>query len=236
MKLDIVLPCYNPLEGWETRILEAMKTLENTLTEVELYLYIVNDGSSKNIDSTAIDALKTQIPNFQLIDYQQNRGKGFALRTGVSATKNELCIYTDIDFPYEMDSFLAIYESLKNGADVAIGVRDENYYDSVPKVRILISKTLKWLIRNLLRLPVSDTQCGLKGFNKKGKEIFLKTTIDRYLFDLEFIFIAAKEKIVALKPVIVELRPGIVFSNMNFKILAQEGRSFLKIFVKSFFA
>ena len=135
-----------------------------------------------------------------------------------------------------MNSFLAVYESLKNGSDVAIGVRDENYYDNVPKVRILISKTLKWLIRNFLRLPVSDTQCGLKGFNQNGKAIFLKTTIDRYLFDLEFVFITAKVKTLSLIPVIVELRPGIIFSNMNFKILAQEGRSFFKIFVKSFFS
>jgi glycosyltransferase involved in cell wall biosynthesis len=236
MKLDIVLPCYNPLEGWEVRILEAMATLEETLTEVELHLYIVNDGSSKNIDKSAIDKLSSQIPNFQFIEYQQNRGKGFALRTGVLEAKNELCIYTDIDFPYEMESFLAVYEDLKKGTDVAIGVRDENYYDNVPKVRILISKTLKWLIRNFLSLPVADTQCGLKGFNKKGKAVFLKTTIDRYLFDLEFVFISAKSKALALKPVIVELRPGIIFSNMNFKILAQEGRSFFKIFVKSFFS
>jgi glycosyltransferase involved in cell wall biosynthesis len=236
MKLDIVLPCYNPLKGWETRILEAMAMLENTLTGVELYLYIVNDGSSKNIDSIAIDKLKSQITNFQFIEYQENRGKGFALRKGMDKTENELCIYTDIDFPYEMESFLAVYDSLKKGTDVAIGVRDENYYDTVPKVRVLISKTLKWMIRNFLSLPVADTQCGLKGFNKKGKEIFLKTTIDRYLFDLEFVFISAKTKALALKPVIVELRPGIIFSNMNFKILAQEGRSFFKIFVKSFFS
>ena len=64
---------------------------------------------------------------------------------------------------------------------------------------------------------------------------FLKTTIDRYLFDLEFVFITAKAKKLQLKPVIVELRPGIIFSNMNFKILTQEGKSFFKIFVKSFF-
>lgn len=236
MKLDIILPCYNPLEGWETRILESMKTLEQSLKGVELYLYIVNDGSSKNIDKAAIEKLNSQISNFQFIEYQENRGKGFALRTGVLEARNELCIYTDIDFPYEMDSFLAVYDCLKSGVDVAIGVRDENYYDNVPKVRILISKTLKWMIRNFLSLPVADTQCGLKGFNKKGKAIFLKTTIDRYLFDLEFVFIAAKAKTLALKPVIVELRPGIIFSNMNFKILAQEGRSFFKIFVKSFFS
>ncbi|MGB0864329.1 MAG: glycosyltransferase [Saprospiraceae bacterium] len=235
-KLDIVLPCYNPLPDWEKRIINAMNTLKSALPDVELYLYIVNDGSSQKVEPTLIWALKDVIRNFQFIEYKKNRGKGYALRQGVAETKNDLCIYTDIDFPYEMESFLRIYEDLKKGSDVSIGVRSEVYYESVPKVRIWISKTLKFFVRNLLSLPVTDTQCGLKGFNKKGKVLFLQTTIDRYLFDLEFVFNTAKQKALKLHPVTVELRPGIVFTNMNFKVLFQEGRSFLKIFFKSLFS
>jgi glycosyltransferase involved in cell wall biosynthesis len=233
--LDIVLPCYNPLPDWEKRIVDTVQTLEKRLNGVEVFLYIVNDGSSQNINPEAITYIQRQIPNFQFIAYTTNRGKGYALRQGVAATKNDICIYTDIDFPYEIESFLAIFETLKNEVDIAIGVRETEYYQHVPKVRVWISKTLKWMIRNLLRLPVSDTQCGLKGFNKKGKKVFLETTIDRYLFDLEFVFLAAKQKTLNLKPVVVDLRSGIVFSNMNFKILAQEGRSFMKIFIRSWF-
>lgn len=236
IKLDIVLPCYNPLPDWEKRIIKAMNTLKIALPQVELYLYIVNDGSSQNIKSSSIEALKKEIKHFKFIEYQQNRGKGFALRKGVIATKNDLCIYTDIDFPYEMESFIRIYEDLRKGSDVSIGVRSEVYYESVPKVRILISKTLKFFVRNMLSLPVADTQCGLKGFNKKGKALFLQTTIDRYLFDLEFVFNTAKQKTLNLEPVTVELRPGIIFTNMNFKILFQEGKSFLKIFFQSLFS
>lgn len=233
--LDIVLPCYNPLPDWEKRIVNTIQTLEKRLDDVEVFLYIVNDGSSQNIDPEAVEYIQQQVPNFQFIEYKINRGKGYALRQGIAAAKHNICIYTDIDFPYEIESFLAIYNALKSHTDIAIGVRKAEYYEHVPKVRIWISKTLKWMIRNFLRLPVSDTQCGLKGFNKNGKKVFLETTIDRYLFDLEFIFLAAKQKALSLKPVVVELRPGIIFSNMNFKILAQEGRSFMKIFFKSWF-
>lgn len=233
--LDIVLPCYNPLPDWEKRIVDTVQTLEKRLNGVEVFLYIVNDGSSKSINPEAVIYIKKNIPNFCFLEYKNNRGKGYALRQGVAATKNDICIYTDIDFPYEVESFLAVFEMLKKDTDIAIGVRETKYYEHVPKVRVWISKTLKWMIRNFLRLPVSDTQCGLKGFNQKGKEIFLETTIDRYLFDLEFIFLAAKQKALKLKPVVVDLRPGIVFSNMNFKILAQEGRSFMKIFIRSWF-
>lgn len=233
--LDIVLPCYNPLPDWEKRIVDTVQTLEKRLNDVPVFLYLVNDGSSQNIDNQIITYLQEQIPNFQLINYPINRGKGYALRQGIAATTNDICIYTDIDFPYEVDSFLAIFDALKKDADIAIGIREAKYYEQVPRIRVFISKILKWLIRNLLKLPVADTQCGLKGFNKNGKKVFLETTIDRYLFDLEFIFLAAKQKALKLKPVVVDLRPGIVFSNMNFKILAQEGRSFMKIFIRSWF-
>jgi glycosyltransferase involved in cell wall biosynthesis len=232
--LDVVLPCYNPLPDWEKRIVDTVQTLEKRLKGVEVFLYIVNDGSSQNINPEAVAYIQQHVSNFKFIEYTKNQGKGYALRQGVAAAKNDICIYTDIDFPYEIESFLAIFETLKN-ADIAIGVRETKYYEYVPKVRVWISKTLKWLIRNFLRLPVSDTQCGLKGFNQNGKKVFLETTIDRYLFDLEFVFLAAKQKVLSLKPVVVDLRPGIVFSNMNFKILIQEGRSFMKIFIRSWF-
>ncbi|MBK7037383.1 MAG: hypothetical protein IPH42_13850 [Bacteroidetes bacterium] len=85
-----------------------------------------------------------------------------------------------------------------------------------------------------MRLKISDTQCGLKGFNKKGKDIFLKTTINRYLFDLEFIFLVSRQKEVSMVPVEIELKENIQFSSMRTGILLSEGFNFLKIFFKSF--
>lgn len=166
------------------------------------------------------------------VTYTENKGKGYALRQGVEAAKGEYIIYTDIDFPYTHESFLKVYKALKEGNDVSIGIRGEEYYTHLPKSRVYISKFLRSLIRFFLRIPTDDTQCGLKGFNQKGKEVFLKTTINRYLFDLEFVFLSAREKL-KIKTVEVELRPEVVLSKMNWKILLQEFGNFLKIFTKS---
>ena len=116
-------------------------------------------------------------------------------------------------------------------AYVAIGIRSEEYYTHLPKARVRISKLLRWFIKKFLRIPTDDTQCGLKGFNKKGKEVFLQTTINRYLFDLEFIFLAARNNL-SIQTVEVQLRPEVTLSKMNWKILIQEFGNFLKIFVK----
>ena len=72
----------------------------------------------------------------------------------------------------------------------------------------------------LLRIPTDDTQCGLKGFNQVGREVFLSTTIQRYLFDLEFIFLAAQKNLrIATEE--VQLRPDVILSKMNWKKLYQ---------------
>lgn len=234
-KLDIVLPCYNPLPGWEANIISSLKQLHTLLPGVDIFLYLVNDGSTKPVNPDKIKQLEENIPNFQYIYYPENRGKGYALRQGVAQTKHDFCIYTDIDFPYTEESFVAVYNTLtKENQDIAVGVRDESYYENVPPARVKISKTLRFFTKKLLRLPVNDTQAGLKGFNRKGREAFLTTTIDRYLFDLEFLFTAAKVSKMKIKPVKVTLKPGIVFSKMNSKILMTEGYSFFKLFFKRF--
>jgi hypothetical protein len=80
--------------------------------------------------------------------------------------------------------------------DVVFGIKNKAYYKQLSLQRKLVSKILQLFIKILFpRLPVSDTQCGLKGMNLKGKAIFLHTKTDRYLFDLEFILNAAKSKL-----------------------------------------
>lgn len=231
--LGIVLPCYNPSAHWSERIVQAVRYIENKLPLTEISIYLVNDGSVRNVNAADIAHLSENL-RFHFIDYQQNQGKGYALRQGVAACKDtDVTIFTDIDFPYQEDDLIALYEKIyAEKWNVLVGKRAENYYENVPKVRIFISKLLKFFIRFLLNIPINDTQCGLKGFDKVGREIFLATTINRYLFDLEFIYLAAKVKDIRLAAMEVQLKPGIIFSRMNMKILLTEGWNFLKVWLK----
>jgi hypothetical protein len=106
---------------------------------------------------------------------------------------------------------------------------------NMPKARVYISKTLRFFIRKFLSIPTDDTQCGLKGFNTKGKEVFLQTKINRYLFDLEFVFLSARQSL-SIAQVPVELKSGIVLSKMRGFILLGEGINFLRILFSSFFS
>ena len=226
-KFSIVLPCYNPPKDWEKIVVESVNELEKR-TKQNIHLIVVNDGSTtKDIDSH-FKYITSKLDRFNPISYSENKGKGYALRQGVNKVKTDLTIYTDIDFPYTLESIEAMFTELQKGTDVALGHRGKEYYKKTPWFRKVISKTLRWFLKTFLRLPTDDSQCGIKGFNKTGKQAFLDTKIDRFLFDLEFIKLASKRKM-NCKTVTVTLKPNVVFSKVNMKILATEALNFFKV-------
>ena len=192
---------------------------------------MVNDGSENNVSDTNIDFLKQNITHFKYLNYNQNQGKGYAVRYGVKHASSNKTIFTDIDFPYLDKDLKAVYELINEQNDIIIGKRSEKYYDNISTNRKWISKQFKKLIKLLLNIPITDTQAGIKGFNKKGKEILLKTTVNRYLFDLELVKIASKQKANIVETE-VSLKPNIVMPNMSTKILFSEFINLLKIMLK----
>lgn len=231
--LDIILPAYNPLPGWESIVINRYLSMRNRLTGITLHLIIVNDGSERIDESGAVKILKESIPDMTWLSYSKNRGKGYALRQGVAASTSDMILYTDIDWPYTEKSMAGLFNILLQDTDAAIGVRDEAYYTQLPKTRARISKLLRMINGKVLQLKVDDTQAGLKGFRKNVKDLFLSTSIDRYLFDLEFIYFLSRNPRLKIVGFPIKLREGIAFSKMNRKILLQEARNFLKIWFKS---
>lgn len=204
------------------------------LPEAEPHIILVDDGSTHGVAEEDIEKLRTVLSRFTHVSYHPNQGKGHALRTGMLHCQHEICLFTDIDFPYEEASMARVYRTLtSNQTDIAAGIRDSNYYAHVPLARVAISRTLRLLTRQLLRLPVSDTQCGLKGFNEQGKALFLRSQTKRYLFDLEFMYVGARQVGLRVQAVEVRLKAGVVFSKMPLRILATEGYSLLKILLFS---
>lgn len=231
LSCTIVLPCYNPQPNWAARIIEQYHAVVAKLGAY-VYVILVNDGSTHGISEQDITILQETIPGFSYISYSENKGKGYALRQGVEAAVSDVIIYTDIDFPYSVDSLVAIYDTLHNERyDAAPGIKDEHYYAKVPVLRRYISQALRGLVAIFFRIPLTDTQCGLKGFKQNIKPLFLSTTINRYLFDLEFIRLLYR-KGYKVKPVPVSLNDNVVFRRMNYRILLPELVNFLKMAMK----
>ncbi|MDR1405966.1 MAG: glycosyltransferase [Prevotellaceae bacterium] len=227
--IDLILPCYNPPPGWTTTVRTYFERLQTLLAGVTFRLIIVDDGSERHVGAEAQQRLLRDLPAARIIGYEKNRGKGYALRHAVRQSTAPYIIYTDYDFPFEPESIKSVVDALLEQADVVAGKRSSSYYEQLPVKRKMMSEISRCLNRYLLRIPACDTQGGLKGFNAKGREVFLQTKTEQFLFDTEFIFKASRRKDISLRTVPIETRPGIVFSNMGIKILRQELKNFLRI-------
>jgi len=230
-QLDIVIPLFNPPEDWGRKLAFRFHELRDKLTDIDSRLLIVNDGSSDEQTVTAgYEAVLSANINAQLISYRPNKGKGHALRAGLEQSDAAYAIYTDLDFPYEVDSMYQLIRALVAGeADIVLGYRNDDYYENVPPFRRALSEAFRFVLRSVLRFPVTDTQCGLKGMNKRGRAIFLQTRINRFLIDMEFIKLATRSRKLTILPIVVQLRKDIKFSTMGPSILLKEMVNLLRV-------
>jgi glycosyltransferase involved in cell wall biosynthesis len=229
-RIDIVLPCYNPGESWTEELIAFHRFMGDRYL---LRYIVVNDGSKSDKIPGQIEHIRShQIP-VTLIDLPQNRGKGYALREGVKATTAGLILYTDIDFPFTNDSMESVMDALvARKHNIVAGFREENYYSNQSSVfRKQLSRAFRYFLKGALRMPVTDTQCGLKAFDEKGRCAFLATRIDRYLFDFEFIYSAVKNPELSVQPIPVRLKDDVVFTTMRLRILLQESLNLLSVLI-----
>jgi len=113
-------------------------------------------------------------------------GKGWAVREGINrSTKDYIVIINgDLDIhPYEINKLI----NASKVYDVVVGIKDTVY---LPWHRRVITYLSRLLIKSLFKLPVRDTQTGLKLFPKEAITDF-KT--DGFMFDVELLWNAYKQ-------------------------------------------
>ena len=231
--LEIVQPVFNPRDNWVEKYIVRYKELETLFKDISFRIIFVNDGSTRNFNNATIQTLQEKIKFIKIVSYTKNKGKGFAVRAGVTETTAPLVLYTDYDFPYKMNCLKQAYDNLKANSDVVVGIRNEEYYAHLGFKRKLVSKACNFLNKVFLKIPHTDTQSGLKGFSEKGKLLMLKTTINQFLFDTEFVCMAYQNKNIQVSTIDVELREGVKFTRMSFKTVLHETLNFTSILVRS---
>lgn len=224
--IDLILPTLNPPAGWAEITTKKKEQLE-LLLGCPVHLIVSDDGSEQREE---IELLAKMDASVSVLSSDRNHGKGAALRRGATKAESDIIVFTDADFPYELASIKAIVDSIRSGTDVALGYREQNYYASVPWFRKGLSEGFRFVLKSILKFPITDTQCGLKGMNQTGKSILLKTKINRFLVDMEFIKLGVRSN-ARIEPVIVELRPNVVFSSMGISTLLRELINFVRVLI-----
>ncbi len=229
--LDIVCPCYNPQPGFVGSLAHGLEELRGFYPDKQLHLIVVNDGSPRNFGDEQRAALRQAVPGVEIVDIPHG-GKGAAIRAGIACSRAPYTIYTDIDMPYTAESMREVVDRVFAGEDVVIAVRNRSYHSQLSPVRKLMSYGSKMLNRIFLNIRHTDTQGGLKGLSPRARAVMLRTRISDFLFDTEFVVLAARDKRLRIGEVETSLRDGIVMSKMSGRVLFRELRNFFRIAIR----
>jgi glycosyltransferase involved in cell wall biosynthesis len=227
--IDLVLPCYNPPADFVEMVDLYFKDLKAYYPDRRLNLFVVNDGSTCNFNDIQIQKLHSIQESVHIVSYSSNRGKGYALRKAINITSSPLIVYTDYDFPFRVECIKELIEELDKNADIVLVSRNKEYLRELPLPRKIYSLMSKQLNRIFLGMEYNETQGGLKGFNQKGKEIFLSTTINEFLFDTEFVYRASLRKGVSIVNIKGLIREDIKPNRINFYGVIRELVNFYRI-------
>ena len=190
MKITLLFPMYNEEKIIGDTLLTVSQYMKNTFGDGYEILF-VNDGSR---DACADIVAAFPDPCVRLVTYEENHGKGYAIRTGVKEACGDVVMFTDCDLAYGTDVIKEFYDALSSSdAGAAVGSRPKHKdgYAGYTPLRKLVSRTYLRVLRIFGGLRLSDSQCGCKAFrNREAKEIFSRCTVDRFAFDMEAIMIA----------------------------------------------
>lgn len=193
-EVSIVIPAYNESE----RIVAPLKTVLEFISTTgrNAEVIVVDDGSSDDTAKVAERAFSA-MPNIQsnVIRYEKNRGKGFAVKTGLMAANADVALFSDADLSTPIDEMSKLVDPImRDECDVAFGSRalDRSLIGThQPWRREQGGRVMNFIIRTMSGLPFADTQCGFKAFNlTKFRPLLDVMKIDRFGFDVEFLFVA----------------------------------------------
>ena len=186
-ELTIVMPVYNEGE-------RIYRNLIETVTQVEKFsdsfrIIAVNDGSSDE-SKAEVERAAAADKRIGYISYDKNRGKGYAVRRGILASKSTYTAFLDADLeipPYLIEGMLE--KAKETEAEIVIG--SKMHKDSkveYPFLRRVLSYGYYVYMKLLFGLKVKDTQTGIKLFETEKIRPVLKamktsrfSSISRYL-------------------------------------------------------
>lgn len=197
--ISIIIPAFEEEERLAAPLRLVFAYFAKTGIAAEVIL--VDDGSK---DQTAAIAreVAAEFPGIDsnIIKYDVNRGKGFAVKTGLLAAKADIAIFSDADLSTPIEELEKLVGPIERGeADVAFGSRalDRSLIGThQPWRREQGGRVMNLIIRLMSGLDFADTQCGFKAFDmKKFRPLLDLMTIDRFGFDVEFLFVAQYRKL-----------------------------------------
>ncbi|MBT8208190.1 MAG: glycosyltransferase [Acidimicrobiia bacterium] len=228
-RVSVVMPAYQLGATIYDNLISARRVLGR-----DVEIIVVDDGSSDTTFSE-MERAKREDVALEIARNETNRGKGEALRRGFGLSHGEVIVFLDGDLDLPVEQVPGLVERLAAGSDdVLVGSKSAAMLAGhYPTKRRMLSRVFSLVSKVLFRLPVSETQTGLKVMRRPVlEEVFDDVRIVRYAFDLELL-VRAKRAGFTLAEVPVDLRLDASSAPLHLGTLWEMGRDTLRIFVWS---
>lgn len=188
--ISVIIPVY-----------KGEKTIEYDVNQVNTALFqlsipyeiiIVVDGK---VDKTFEKALKITKKNAHVFitGYVHNKGKGYAIRYGMSRSKGDIVAFIDAGSDIRPDGIAMLLKHLDwYNADIIVGSKRHPVSKvKYPLNRRILSLGYQLLIKLLFGLSLRDTQVGMKIYRRHVLEDVLpRLLVKRFAFDIEILAVA----------------------------------------------
>ncbi|WP_434035542.1 response regulator [Formosa sp. 4Alg 33] len=186
--VGVVIPCYNE----EERLLS-----EEFISYIDkhsgYHLCFVNDGSKDKTLEVLYNLQKGREDFITVYDCEKNGGKAEAVRLGMlhMAKKADLDYigFLDADLSTDLADFDDLVKTIETSDfKIVSGSRISRMGANITKesARKIISLSINFIIRTILKMDFKDTQCGAKIFRKDVINIaFGKKFVTQWIFDVE---------------------------------------------------
>jgi len=155
--VSVVLPVYNEKGHLREEIQRIRVALDSSSYTYEII--VVDDASN---DGSELELPK--IEGIKLIRHRENQGSGGARRTGTTAARGRVVVWTDVDMTYPNDLIPDLVREME-GYDHIVGARRTE--EGTHK---LVRTPAKWLIRKLASYlsdtDIKDLNSGLRAFRR----------------------------------------------------------------------
>jgi glycosyltransferase involved in cell wall biosynthesis len=194
--LSVIVPAFNEARRLTNNLPALLIYLQDLRPAAELI--VVDDGSSDQTARVAEEffARHPEVPA-RVLRFEQNRGKGHAVRAGLLAARAPIALFSDADLSTPIAELPKIIEPIEAGNyDIVFGSRalDRNLIGHrQPWQREQSGKIFNGIVRLLTGLPFYDTQCGFKAFRMEAaRPVIAQGQVDGFGFDVELLLLAQR--------------------------------------------
>jgi len=187
-KLSVIVPAHNEEESIVEFLRDALSSLDALGFDYEVV--VVDDGSTDRTRERALSA--TDDPRVKVVGYDDNVGKGFALKYGFAHTSGDIIVFVDSDRDISPKQIVRYVGGAEQAEIVIASKWHPKSHTEMPLIRRFLSHGFHLMVMLLTGLRVSDTQSGMKAFRRAVlRSVLPRLAMKRFAFDVELLTVAS---------------------------------------------